>query len=497
MRVLTTALALTLLSASIAVSPGGSTGSAVAASHDVCASGCSFTTIQEALDVAVGGDEITVGAGTFPERLIIPAVTPLRIVGAGETTILDAGAAGTALTVPAGVDLTVELVVIRNGSTAGNGAGVANDGTLTLRNVDISDNVAGDRGGGIHNSGTVVIEDSVIQRNLSGDQTAGDRGLGGAGISSIGPTAAVTVRRSAILANRVYEPTTDFRGGGAINSNFGDVTIEDSLIFDNDGDYSAGGIDMRGSGGLLTMRRTNVIGNRAGSGGGIVVRSSAQADIDSSLIAGNSVGSTGGGLRLDALVSITNTTVSGNVAGSSGGGIRAGAGLTLDSVTITDNQAPFGGGVWTNRTVTADNSVIAGNRGDADWPDCLGAITTSGPLFVGVPATCTTTASTLLVGDPGLGALSDNGGPTLTHLPAAGSSLVDAGLTGLPIDQRGLTRPSGPAADLGAVEVQTAVDEERPTFPSGSLTATNLQPTSVDLAWAAAADNVTNGSITS
>ena len=489
-RVLTTALALMLVSASIAVSPGGSAGSAVATSHDVCASGCSFTTIQAALDVAVGGDEITVGAGTFPERLTVPAVSPLRIVGAGETTILDAGAAGTALTVPAGVDLTVELVVIRNGSTAGDGAGVANDGTLTLRNVDISDNVAGNRGGGIYNSGTVVIEDSVIQRNLSGDQTAGDRGLGGAGIASTGPTAAVTVRRSAILENRVYEPTTDFRGGGAINSNFGDVTIEDSLIFDNDGDYSAGGIDMRGSGGLLTMRRTNVIGNRAGSGGGIVVRSSAMADIDSSLIAGNSVGSAGGGLRLDALVSITNTTISGNAAGSSGGGIRAGAGLTLDSVTITDNEAPFGGGVWTNRTVTADNSVIAGNRGDADWPDCLGAITTSGPLFVGVPATCTTTASTLLVGDPGLAALSDNGGPTLTHLPTAGSSLVDAGLTGLPIDQRGLRRPSGPAADLGAVEVQTAVDEQRPTFPSGSLAATNLQPTSVDLAWAAAADNV-------
>jgi hypothetical protein len=54
-----------------------------------------------------------------------------------------------------------------------------------------------------------------------------------------------------------------------------------------------------------------------------------------------------------------------------------------------------------------------------------------------------------------LGALADNGGPTPTHLPSAGSALIDAGwryvCTGL--DQRGYVRADGNAyCDTGAVE---------------------------------------------
>ena len=76
--------------------------------------------------------------------------------------------------------------------------------------------------------------------------------------------------------------------------------------------------------------------------------------------------------------------------------------------------------------------------------------------------------------------LADNGGPTRTHLPVAGSAGVDdipAGTAGLcdatsPIDQRGVARPVNGACDIGAVEgstsgpvpplalvVDTAVDE--------------------------------------
>jgi hypothetical protein len=58
-----------------------------------------------------------------------------------------------------------------------------------------------------------------------------------------------------------------------------------------------------------------------------------------------------------------------------------------------------------------------------------------------------------------LGPLADNGGPTATELPLPGSPLIDQG--GLPatagcplLDQRGRPRPSGPACDIGAVEVQ-------------------------------------------
>src|SRR5690606_37835338 len=56
-------------------------------------------------------------------------------------------------------------------------------------------------------------------------------------------------------------------------------------------------------------------------------------------------------------------------------------------------------------------------------------------------------------GDPRLGALRDNGGPTLTLAPAAGSAVIDGGgACATASDQRGRLRPAGAACDIGAVE---------------------------------------------
>jgi hypothetical protein len=63
--------------------------------------------------------------------------------------------------------------------------------------------------------------------------------------------------------------------------------------------------------------------------------------------------------------------------------------------------------------------------------------------------------------DPLLGPLQDNGGPTLTFAPLAGSPAVDQGSpAGCPAtDQRGVSRPrdgdgvGGARCDIGAVEV--------------------------------------------
>ena len=72
---------------------------------------------------------------------------------------------------------------------------------------------------------------------------------------------------------------------------------------------------------------------------------------------------------------------------------------------------------------------------------------------------CTPVGGTILAVDPNLGALADNGGPTQTRRPQAGSPAIDAyAATGSPLtcvsaaDQRGLSRPQ-PAngrCDLGA-----------------------------------------------
>jgi hypothetical protein len=75
-------------------------------------------------------------------------------------------------------------------------------------------------------------------------------------------------------------------------------------------------------------------------------------------------------------------------------------------------------------------------------------------------------------------------------LPLSGSPAIDAGgFTILTVDQRGLPRVAGTAADIGAVEVQdTDRDTEPPTRPL-KLTLTAKTASSVSLIWEASTDD--------
>ena len=64
-------------------------------------------------------------------------------------------------------------------------------------------------------------------------------------------------------------------------------------------------------------------------------------------------------------------------------------------------------------------------------------------------------------GNPMLGALGNNGGPTQTMLPAGGSAAINIIPNSqrlIPFDQRGGSRPSGGGCDAGAVEVNAVLD---------------------------------------
>jgi hypothetical protein len=61
--------------------------------------------------------------------------------------------------------------------------------------------------------------------------------------------------------------------------------------------------------------------------------------------------------------------------------------------------------------------------------------------------------------DPKLGPLADNGGLTQTQALLPGSPAIDAGSTDCPppaTDQRGVSRPQGPACDIGAFELESS-----------------------------------------
>ena len=86
--------------------------------------------------------------------------------------------------------------------------------------------------------------------------------------------------------------------------------------------------------------------------------------------------------------------------------------------------------------------------------DCYGSPTFHGVNLVEGTTGCNP-VGTVITLDPALGALADNGGPTLTQLPASSSPAIDATPcdTTITVDQRNISRPAGAACDLGAVEV--------------------------------------------
>jgi hypothetical protein len=188
---------------------------------------------------------------------------------------------------------------------------------------------------------------------------------------------------------------------------------------------------------------------------------------------------------------LVNSTISGNSTGSlsPGGGIYADRGpVTVAHSTITDNDAAgVGGGIalptLSTLLLTIRHSIVAGNTDGGGAPDLLGtgglipseAIRysligdNSGTALQESQAQDLDTGN--IVGDPdgdgvidpGLGPLSDNGGPTQTHPLLAESLALDAGDTEfdpdafsppLNHDQRGdgFERVVGERIDLGAFE---------------------------------------------
>ena len=192
----------------------------------------------------------------------------------------------------------------------------------------------------------------------------------------------------------------------------------------------------------------------------------------------------------------TNSTVANNVAGSGALGTFVGAGIggdgggihssgsadVLTDVTVAGNDAGLagqsgggmadpgsGGGVYRNGgSLVIRNSLLSANSGGSgSASNCGGDPVSDGGFNLAFPsAGC---PAGFAVGDPVLGPLSSNGGPTDTMALGAGSAAVDAVPTSScmsPSDQRGLPRPSGPACDIGAFEVQQTPSAAAP--PQGS-----------------------------
>jgi len=243
--------------------------------------------------------------------------------------------------------------------------------------------------------------------------------------------------------------------GGGIYSDGGDLTLTAVTISGNTATSDGGGLRHRGSAsGNLSITDSTISDNVADSGGGIFVATSSDLTTTKA--------------------TITGSTISGNTA-TRGGGIRVNNGLTvIEHSTITLNEASGDGdGVWNyGDSVTRSDvgsSIISGNVGDDDvfnYTFTNPFVSLGYNLIGGGNDTGSFGAAGDQTGvfDPMLGALADNGGPTLTHALLGGSPALDGGdpaaLPGagaVPLfDQRGndFGRVQNGRIDIGAFEVR-------------------------------------------
>jgi len=247
-----------------------------------------------------------------------------------------------------------------------------------------------------------------------------------------------------------------------------------------------------GAWGTIRVSRTVFRGNSAPAGAAISARAGT-LELDGVTLVDNHVTGSGGAIALEsAVVRIVNSTFSGNRASDSGGAIFIGDGLqsatlALAHSTFVGNEAdadhnglgigaaiasaPQVSGV--PRPISLDHVVFSQNMktvfSGTGWSavpgSCDGSLTATGPARFDV-LDCSVSGVPPAIGPAGLGPLLDNGGPTPTHAPLAGSALIDGGLAapcrdaaGSPLtrDQRGRARLAGAACDLGAVESGAAV----------------------------------------
>jgi hypothetical protein len=385
-------------------------------------------------------EEIHVPAGTYTLSApgsgdtggSLDAFSSVKIVGAGSgDVVIDADGIGHALILTGGT-IEVSGLTIEHGNgcvgdygpdAGGNGAGggIFIQAIATLTDVVVANNTSCNSGGGIflnQYGSTLELVDSVVRNNTAGD----GGGIGVAGFLT--------------LENSTVESNTAVGGGG-------------------------GGISITGN---AILQRSTISGNDAKTGGG-----------------GISLGTDAGGGTLQVI----NSTISSNVAhwhnsgtpqyfAGYGGGIAAGSSqVTIRNSTITANITetnPSSGAVgqagglgsYNSQLLNVDNSIVSGNVSSTDC-ELFGRSAAGNANILGDGCVAVGTGNT--AGDPKLGELTDNGGPTLTHALLPDSPALDTGddsrceLT----DQRGISRPIGAHCDIGSYEglprIELSVDE--------------------------------------
>jgi predicted outer membrane repeat protein len=337
--------------------------------------------------------------------------------------------------------------------------------SLVIKNGKMTGTSYTNFGGAMYLDGScqVTIENSVLKDNSAYQ----------AGAINARPDTRLTILASEFVSNSAQT------NAGAISAYWVTLTVRNSTFANNTAIYS-GGVVYINSVGTYLFESNSFINNNAQDGGAIRI------------VEGGVVG-----------VALHANTFSGNTATYRGGAIyitmsTAPTTMLFENNTFYANQAETGGAVDTEGIAVVRNNTFSGNiatRADGTGGGSLYQDVSNTTLINNIMANsggggeCGTFGSYYstgnnnlvqdgspaclpsLTGDPQIGPLTDNGGPTLTMALLSGSPAIDAGDdANCPVtDQRGVARPQGLHCDIGAFE--TSADGSTVT-PSGTATPT-------------------------
>ncbi len=358
--------------------------------------------------------------------------------GAGTLTVSNSVFSANKASIGGAIRVLNSNLVVSNSTFTGNqannlGSGGAiyidgakkDNGFITISNSTFKTNFAANYGGAIFNSlynnNKAIIKNSVFSGNKVGGASTGQ----GAAIWSTGDSA--------------------LGGGWVSNSNKTTLTISNTTVANNSAGSQAGGIWLgrHPAGTGATISNSTVSGNIAASsgGGGIVLGDVGKLTITNSTIAGNSAnGATnlGGGLWISnsGTAVISNTTIANNVAYWQAGGIYGGLNVTLKNTILANNVAKNGGNSWNV------------------YHNCITTMTNGGNNLQFSSVANAPCANGIVIVDPKLDVLKNNGGVRQTMALLPGSPASRAGANCPKTDQRGVARPLpvGTACDIGAFE---------------------------------------------
>jgi hypothetical protein len=323
---------------------------------------------------------------------------------------------------------------------------------------------------------TVIQEPVPTDREAAGDRVFDIEGVS-EGLTPIVSISAVEVAGGDASAN----PVDQFSGGDIRNT--GVLTLTEDWITNG---FACSGGGIGNEAGTLTIDRSLISGNHSACGGadsggienyGIPASSGTpnlpgHLTIEDSTVADNDARLVGGVYSWndpDNTMTIANSTIANNssqdepsgAARGPGGGLGVGEGAVRIQNSILADNVEIAAGV-TTPTNCAPGPGLTSLGGNIDSGTDCGLSDT-------VPGQADQSET-----NPLLGQLQNNGGPTMTMalLPASPAlDKVPAAGADCPVtDQRGVSRPQGPACDIGAFEL--AVASTKPPTGGSTTTAT-------------------------